>query len=75
MRVVFTKHAEAMLAERRLSRDLVADTVRAPEWREGGQGNVWYAFRRVGLKVLRVAVADEGDTQVVKSEYFDRRVR
>ena len=75
MRIVFTKHAEDMLAERRLSRDLVVDTVRSPEWREAGEGNVWYAFRRVGAKVIRVVIADEGEAQVIKSRYFDRRVR
>lgn len=75
MKVTFSKHARAMLKERGLKRDFVAEVVRNSEWRERGGGNVWYAFKRVGKKVLRVVVADEGKTQVVETQYFDRRLK
>ncbi len=75
MKVVLTKHAKAMLKERGLQRKFVEDVVRNPEWRDVGAGSVWYAFKRVGSKVLRVVVADEGATQIVKTQYFDRRMK
>jgi len=52
-RVRFTKHAEHMLRERGLPRDLVVETVLRPDWTERETEEVWHAFRRVANKVLR----------------------
>ena len=40
-----------MLIERKFEREFVID-VDNPEWREEGEGDIWYAFRRVGERVV-----------------------
>ena len=50
--VKFTRHAEEMLKERKFEREFVIDVVLNPEWREEEEGDIWYAFRRVGERVV-----------------------
>ena len=73
--VVFTKHAEDMLQERGFSRDLIVDVVLHPDWSSPGEGEIWYAFKRMGNKVLRVVVKGKEKPFVVITMYFDRRLR
>jgi len=40
-----------MLKERKFEREFVID-VDNPEWREEGESDIWYAFRRVGEGVV-----------------------
>ena len=74
-RVHFTKHAEDMLRERGLSKELVVDTVFNPDWTERETEEVWHAFRRVGDKILRVVVKGEEGTYLVITAFFDRRLK
>lgn len=43
--VRFAKHAEAMLRERGLPKDLVVETVLRPDWTKRETEEVWHAFR------------------------------
>ena len=43
----FTKHAEDMLIERRFQKELIADIVAHPERVEQGEGDIWFAFKRI----------------------------
>jgi len=74
-RVRFTKHAEDMLRERELPRELVVDTVLNPDWTEWETEEVWHAFRRVGERVLRVVVKGEKEPYLVITAFFDRRLK
>ena len=62
-----------MLKERKFEREFVID-VDNPEWREEG-GDIWYAFRRVGERVVRVVVRGKEKPYIVVTVYFDRRLR
>ena len=73
--VKFTRHTEEMLKERKFEREFVIDVVLNPEWREEGEGDIWYAFRRVGERVVRVVVRGEEKPYIVVTVYFDRRLR
>jgi len=74
-RVRFTKHAEDMLRERELPRELVVDTVLNPDWTERETEEIWHAFKRVGERVLRVVVKGNQEPYLVITEFFDRRVK
>jgi|Deesub1362A_J573_1020465.scaffolds.fasta_scaffold01665_10 hypothetical protein len=73
--VRFTKHAEDVLRERGLPKDLVVETVLRPDWTERETEEVWHAFRRVGEKVLRVVVKGEKEPYLVITAFFDRRLK
>ena len=75
MDVEFTKHAEDMLKERKFDRAFIVDVVCNPERKERDIGNVWYAFRRVGDKVVRVVVNGKQKPYIVITMYYDRRLR
>lgn len=75
MDVIFTKHAEDMLKERRFDRAFIVDVVCNPERKESGAGGVWYAVRRVGGKVVRVVVNGKEKPYIVVTMYYDRRLR
>ena len=64
-----------MLKERKFEREFVIDVVLNPEWREEGEGDIWYAFRRVGERVVRVVVRGEEKPYIIVTVYFDRRLR
>ena len=56
MQIRFTKHAEDMLRERNIDRTLVESAVQNPDWKKDADNELWYAFKRVGTKVLRTVV-------------------
>ena len=72
--VSFTKHAERMLVERKLRKEVIEDIVAQPEWTETGEGDIWYAFKRMGKRILRVVVKGNNPSTVI-TVYFDRRLR
>jgi len=41
----------------------------------GGEDDIWYAFRRVGERVVRVVVRGKEKPYIVVTVYFDRRLR
>lgn len=72
--IKFTKHAEDMLIERGFQRDFIENVVSQPEWTERGEVEMWYAFKRIEKKVLRVVVKGENPSTVI-TMYFDRRIK
>lgn len=74
-KIHFTKHAEAMLRERGLPRELVVETVLHPDWTEKETEEIWHAFRRVEEKVLRVVVKGKRVPYLVITAFFDRRLK
>ena len=46
-----------------------------PEWKERDIGDVWYAFRRIGDKVVRVVVNGKKKPYIVITMYYDMRLR
>lgn len=70
----FTKHAEDMLVERGFQKDFIENVVSQPEWAERGEGDMWYAFKRIGKKVLRVVVKGDKPSMVI-TMYYDRRLK
>ena len=72
--VQFTEHAQDMLKERKLDRKLIVDIVLNPDSKDVGDKNVWYAFRKVEHKVLRVVVTGKQKPYTVITIYYDRRL-
>lgn len=72
--VGFTKHAERMLIERKLQKEAIENIVTRPEWTETGEGDIWYAFKRMGKRILRVVVKGNNPSTVI-TMYFDRRLK
>lgn len=75
MTLKFTKHAEDMLEERQIDRDLVEAAIRRPDWTETAEHDVWYAFKRVGSKVLRIVVKGAREPFTIITLYYDKRLR
>ena len=72
--IIFTKHAEEMLVEREFPKELIEDIVTKPEWTEASDEDIWYAFKRIREKVLRVVVNGKNPS-IVLTMYFDRRIK
>ncbi|MBM4065324.1 MAG: DUF4258 domain-containing protein [Planctomycetes bacterium] len=72
--IKFTKHAEDMLAERGFQKETIIEIVAKPEWKNKGEGDIWYAFKRIGGKVLRVVVKGNKPFTVI-TMFFDRRLK
>ena len=72
--VQFTEHAQDMLKERKFTKELIVDTVLNPDSKDVGNKNVWYAFRKLKHKVLRVVVTGEQKPYTVITMYYDRRL-
>ena len=70
----FTKHAEHMLIERKFQKEVIEDIIAQPEWTETGEGDIWYAFKRLGRRILRVVVKGNNPSTVI-TMYFDRRLK
>ena len=78
--IVFSKHAEDMLAERRIERAWVDQTIYDPEIVETDprRPDVKRAFRRIaerGNRFLRVAYVETENQIRVVTLFFDRRRR
>jgi uncharacterized protein DUF4258 len=76
-RIVFTRHAQEMLIERRLQRPWIELTITKPDSVESdpNRPNVVRAYRQVperGGLWLRVVYESVGDTAKVITAFFDR---
>ena len=76
-RLIFTRHAQTMMAERGIEEDWITRTVAEPEATEVDpkQSDVRRAFRTIpenGNRILRVVYASIGDTVRVVTAFFDR---
>lgn len=79
-RIVFTRHAEDMLEERKIERIWVETTVSAPESLENDpkRPETFSALRQIpehGGRYLRVVYTITGGTVKIITAYFDRRYR
>ena len=79
-RIVFTRHAETMMAERGIKEEWVKTTIAEPETTEPdpARPDVQRAFRTIpenDNRVLRVVYASLGDTIRVVTAFFDRARR
>lgn len=80
MRLRFTVHAKAMLAERAIKREWVETVLAAPEWTEADphQAGGRRAYGRIAEaagRVLRVVYIEHGSGRRVLTTYFDRDAR
>ncbi|MBA3044922.1 MAG: DUF4258 domain-containing protein [Candidatus Thermoplasmatota archaeon] len=73
--IQFTKHASNMLKERKLTRKLIIDSIKTPDFREDGDGGIWYAIKKVGPRFLRVVISGKKKPYKVVTIYYDRRLR
>lgn len=79
--ILYTRHAEDMLAERQIEREWAERTLLEPQVLEAdaAEPDVWRAFRAIperGGRVLRVVWRwNEGGAILVISAYFDRSRR
>ena len=73
--IVFTLHAEDMLVEREFKRGFIIKVISKPDFKESGEGEIWYAIKKVRQKYLRVIVGGKKKPYIVISLYYDRRLR
>jgi hypothetical protein len=73
--IIFTLHAEDMLVEREFKREFIVKVISKPDFTESGEGDIWYAIKKVGQKYLRVVVGGKKKPYIVISLYYDRRLR
>ena len=73
--VVFTKHAEDMLVERKFSKNEIISVIENPSWEEQIDEEVWHAFKKVQNKVLRVVIKGKEEPYTVITFFYDRRLR
>ena len=73
--IQFTKHASNMLKERKLTRKLIIDSIKTPDFKEYGDGDIWYAIKKVGPRFLRVVISGKKKPYKVVTIYYDRRLR
>jgi hypothetical protein len=76
-RIILTRHAEAMMAERGIKEEWIKTTIAEPEAMEPDptRVDVRRAFRAIpenGDRILRVVYASLGDTIRVITAFFDR---
>jgi hypothetical protein len=76
-RIVFTRHAQTMMAERGIKEEWIERTVGEPDAGEVDprQSDVLRAFRSIpenGNRVLRVVYTSIGDTIRIVTAFFDR---
>ncbi len=75
--VIFTKHAEDMLRERKFTQEEIISVIRNHDWREDDEQEpeVWHAFKRIGKKVLRVVIKGREEPYIVITMFYDKRLR
>lgn len=65
-----------MLKERKFEKAIVEAAVLSPDSREMSYDpDLWYAFKAVGGKVMRVVVRGKKEPYTVVTVYFDRRLK
>ncbi|MBV8823695.1 MAG: DUF4258 domain-containing protein [Hyphomicrobiales bacterium] len=75
--IVFTRHAETMMAERGIKQEWIKTTIAEPDTTgpDPARPDVRRAFRMIpenGNRTLRVVYATIGDTVRVVTAFFDR---
>lgn len=77
VKVSFTRHAEDMLRERKFSKEEVTSVIVDHDWKEDDEleTEVWYAFKKIGNKVLRVVIKGREEPYTVITMFYDKRMR
>lgn len=77
VKVSFTKHAEDMLKERKITKEEIISVISNPDWRENDEQEIgiWHAFKRIGKKVLRVVIKGREELYTVITMFYDKRLR
>lgn len=70
MEFEYVPHAEESLAERRLPKSLVEDTVRRPDTVLPGRFGRKIAQKQTGNKLLRVVYEERGNVYIVVTAYY-----
>jgi hypothetical protein len=74
-RITFTNHALDMLSERGFFKETIEDVISAPDWEQKTGSEIYFAFKRIENRVLRVVAKqiNPEETKVI-TFYFDRRL-
>ncbi len=75
MEIIFTKHAETKLKQRRIFKNLAIETLLAPDFIQPSHGNREAAFRKVGRKYLKVIFRREINTYVVITQHWIAKLK
>ncbi|HEY4498798.1 MAG TPA: DUF4258 domain-containing protein [Candidatus Paceibacterota bacterium] len=75
MRVIFSKHAEEKLRERGLSRRIVIETVRFPDFEKSSRNFREERYKHFGKNWLKVIVIKERTTIVIITAHWVARAR
>lgn len=63
--IKFTRHAKNRMRWHKISEKDVELALAKPEWVEKGQEGKLNAWRKIGLKFLRVTYKEERDTRII----------
>ncbi len=75
MNVIFTKHAEEKLQERKISRDLVISCVNAPDYVVDSKFGRKIMHKLINNKLLRIVCSFHSDDCIVITQYYTKPQR
>lgn len=75
MKFEYTGHSEEKIQERKLSKDIIEDTVTMPEKVTESVFNRKIAQRRVKNKLLRVVYEEIGEVYIIITAYYTEAER
>jgi len=73
--VLYTKHAEDMLLERKIQRSLIELAIKQPDSSYIDDSGLAHLFKTIEEKVLRVVARRENNTYIIITMYYDRRMK
>ena len=75
MKIVYTKHAEEMLAFREIKKEFVDKTVKNPDDKSTGKGGKDIVYKNFGKNYLKVVISKEKSEVVVITEHWIAKKR
>ncbi len=77
IKVNFTNHAKDMLKERKFTEEGIISALIERDWSEDDEieTEIWYAFKKIGERVLRVVVKGREEPYIIVTMFYDRRLR
>jgi hypothetical protein len=73
MNIVFSRHANLKIAQRRLSRQKILNTVARPDTIRPGHSGREIALKKFGVKYLHVVIIRERNTVIVVTAHWVAR--
>jgi len=73
--IIFTEHAETKLKQRKISKDLVAETLNNPSTRSKGYANRIIFHKKFGGRYLSVVAKQEKGNTIIITSYWVARLR